>query len=79
MIDYNNIAKKYAESNGYDSVRPSVKHNGYRYFYIDYTVSTRYLKHPHIIKISLIGKIERVLNFDEIYWVVKQAEEPLKM
>lgn len=79
MIDYNNIAKKYAESNGYDSVRPSVEHNGYRYFYIDYTVSTRYLKHPHIIKISLIGKIGRVLNFDEIYWVVKQAEEPLKM
>lgn len=79
MIDYNNIAKKYAESNGYDSVRPSVEHNGYRYFYIDYTVSTRYLKHPHIIKISLIGKIERVLNFDEIYWVVKQAEEPLKI
>ena len=79
MIDYNNIAKKYAESNGYDSVRPSVEHNGYRYFYIDYTVSTRYLKHPHIIKISLIGKIERVLNFDEIYWVVKQAEDPLKM
>ena len=79
MIDYNNIAKKYAESNGYDSVRPSVEHNGYRYFYIDYTVSTRYLKHPHIIKISLIGKTERVLNFDEIYWVVKQAEEPSKM
>ena len=79
MIDYNNIAKKYAESNGYDSVRPSVEHNGYRYFYIDYTVSTRYLKHRNIIKISLIGKIERVLNFDEIYWVVKQAEEPLKM
>lgn len=79
MIDYNNIAKKYAESNGYDSVRPSVEHNGYRYFYIDYTVSTRYLKHPHIIKISLIGKIERVLNFDEISWVVKQGKEPLKM
>jgi len=37
------------------------------------------LRHPHIIKISLIGKIERVLNFDEIYWVVKQAKEPLKM
>ena len=69
MIDYNNIAKKYAESKGYDSVRPSV----------DYAVRSRYLKHPHIIKISLIGKIERVLNFDEIYWVVKQTKEPLKM
>jgi len=79
MIDYNNIAKKYAESDGYDSVRPSVEHNGYRYFYIDYAVSTCYLKHPHIIKISPIGKIGRVLNFDEIYWVVKQAKEPLKM
>jgi len=79
MIDYNNIAEKYAESKGYDSVRPSVERNGYRYFYIDYAVSTRYLKHTHIIKISLIGRIERVLNFDEIYWVVKQAKEPLKM
>lgn len=35
MIDYNNIAKKYAESKGYDSVRPSVERNGYKYFYID--------------------------------------------
>ena len=79
MIDYNNIAKMYAESNGYDSVHPSVERNGYRYFYIDYAVRSRYLKHPHIIKISFIEKIERVLNFDEIYWVVKQAKEPLRM
>ena len=79
MIDYNNIAKMYAESNGYDSVHPSVERNGYRYFYIDYAVRSRYLKHPHIIKISLIGKIERVLNFDEIYGVVKQAKELWKM
>ena len=79
MIDYNNIAKKYAESKGYGSVRPSVERNGYRYFYIDYAVSTRYLKHPHIIKISPIGKIGRVLNFEEVYWAVRQAKEPLKM
>ena len=32
MIDYNNIAKKYAESKEYDSVRPSVERNGYKYF-----------------------------------------------
>ena len=56
MIDYNNIAKMYAESNGYDSVHPSVERNGYRYFYIDYAVRSRYLKHPHIIKISFIEK-----------------------
>ena len=46
---------------------------------MDYAVLSRYLKHPHIIKISPIGKIGRVLNFDEIYWVVKQAKESLKM
>lgn len=32
MVDYNNIAKKYAESKGYDSVRPSVERKGYKYF-----------------------------------------------
>ena len=65
MKDYNDIAKQYAER------------NGYRYFYVDYADRPRYLGHPHIIKISPAGKVQRVLNVDEIYWVVKQAKEPL--
>lgn len=79
MIDNNNIAKMYAESNGYDSVRPSVERNGYRYFHIDYAIRLRYLVYPHIIKNSPIGKFERVLNFDKMYWAVRQANDPLKM
>lgn len=43
MIDDNNIAKTYAESNGYASVRPSVERNGYIYFHIDYAIRLRYL------------------------------------
>ena len=34
---------------------------------------------PHIIKNSPIGKFERVLNFDKMYWAVRQANDPLKM
>ena len=77
MKDYNDIAKQYAERNGYGIVRPSAERNGYRYFHIDYTDRPRYLGHPHIIKISPAGKVQRVLNVDEIYWAVKQAKEPL--
>ena len=76
MKYYNDIAKQYAERNGYSIVRP--ERNGYRYFHVDYTERPRYLGHPHIIKISPAGKVLRVLNVDEIYWSVKQAKEPLQ-
>ena len=78
MKDYNDIAKRYAEKNGYGVVRPSTERIGYRYFHVDYTERPRYLGHPHIIKISPAGKVLRVLNVDEIYWAVKQAKEPLQ-
>ena len=50
MIDDNNIAKTYAESNGYASVRPSVERNGYRYFHIDYAIRLRYLVYSSYYK-----------------------------
>lgn len=78
MKDYNEIARKYAERHGFDIVRPSAaERNGCRYFHVDYTERPRYLGHPHIIKISPAGKVQRVLNVDEIYWAVKQVTEPL--
>lgn len=68
MKNYNDIAKQYAERNGYSIVRPSAERSGYRYFQVDYADRPRYLGHPHIIKISSAGKVQRVLNVDEIYW-----------
>lgn len=69
MKDYNEIAKQYAAKQGCDFVQPTTaERNGYRYFYLNRTVRPRYMGHPHIIKISPAGKVQRVLNFDEIYW-----------
>lgn len=68
MIDFENIAKKYAEEHKCNIVQPSIKRNGYMYFHIDYTGRARYTGHPHIIKISSTGKVQRVLNVHEIYW-----------
>lgn len=73
MKDYNDIAKHYAERNGYSIVRPAAERSGYRYFHVDYTDRPRYMGHPCIIKISPAGKVQRVLNVDEIYWAYKQA------
>ena len=72
MIDYQKIAKQYADKQGYDIVQPtSAERNGYRYFYLTQAVRPRYLGHPHIVKISPSGKVQRVLNVDEIYWAFK--------
>lgn len=68
MIDFNEIAKQYAKQHNCDIVQPSAERNGYRYFHLDYTGRPRYTGHPHIIKISLEGKVQRVLDFEEIYW-----------
>lgn len=68
MKDYQDIAKQYAGKHGCDIVQPSAERNGYRYFHIDYTGRPRYTGHPHIIKISPARKVQRVLDFDEIYW-----------
>ena len=68
MKDYQKIAKQYAEQHGCDIVQPSAERGGYRYFHLDFTGRPRYTGHPHIIKISPTGKVQRVLNVDEIYW-----------
>lgn len=78
MKDYNDIAKQYAAQHGCNIVQPSTaERNGYKYFHLDYTGRPRYTGHPHIIKISPAGKVQRVLDVDEIYWAVKQVTEPL--
>jgi hypothetical protein len=69
MKDYQKIAKEYADEQGCDIVQPtSAERNGYRYFYLTKTVRPRYLGHPHIIRISPTGNVQRVLDVDEIYW-----------
>ena len=69
MVDYLQIAKEYATAHQCDIVQPSTaERNGYRYFHLDYTGRPRYTGHPHIIKISPAGEVQRVLDFDEIYW-----------
>ena len=69
MIDYQEIAKQYAAKHGCNIIQPTTAmRKGYRYFHLDYTGRQRYTGHPHIIKISPAGKVQRVLNFDEIYW-----------
>ena len=64
-----NIVKSYAKHHGFDIVQPSAaERNGYRYFHLDFTGRPRYTGHPYVIKISSVGKIQQVLNVDEIYW-----------
>ena len=73
MVDFQKIAKQYADKQGYDIVQStSAVRSEYRYFYLNRTVRPRYMGHPHIIKISPTGKVQRVLNVDEIYWAFKQ-------
>ena len=76
MKDYNEIAKRYAGKHGCNILQASAERNGYRYFHLDYTGRPRYTGHPHIIKISPAGKVQRVLNFDEIYWAYNNCSEP---
>lgn len=71
MIDYIKIAKEYAAEHKCDIVQPSVERNGYKYFHLDFTGRPRYTGLPYIIKISPLGKVQRVLNVDEIYWAYK--------
>lgn len=73
MIDYQNIAKRSADEHGCDIVLPSTaERNGHKYFYLARTGSPRYLGHPHIIKISPSGKVQRV-DIDEIYWAFNRV------
>lgn len=73
MTDYNDIAKQYAAQHGFDIVQPSAaERNGYKYFHLDFTGRPRYTGHPHIIKINPSGKVQQVLNVDEIYWAYNQ-------
>lgn len=69
MKDYQDIAKQYADKQGCDIVQPtSAERNGYKYFHLDRSVRSRYTGNPYIIKISPSGKVQQVLNLDEIYW-----------
>jgi hypothetical protein len=72
MVDYQKIAKQYANQ-GCDIVQPtSAERNGYRYFYLDRSDRPRYTGHPYIIKISPVGKVQQVLDLDNIYWARNQ-------
>ena len=69
MKDFQEIAKQFAAKQGCDIVQPSTaERNGYRYFCLDRSDRPRYTGNPYVIKISPAGKIQQVLNFDEIYW-----------
>ena len=77
MKDYYDIAKQFADKEGLDVVQYCTERNGYHYFYLNYTVRPRYMGHPHIIKISPIGKIQWVRDFHERYWAYNlRVKEP---
>ena len=73
MVDCQKIAEQYAQEHKCDIIEPSAERNGYKYFHLDYTGMAHYTGHPHIIKIKkATGKVQRVLEFREIYWAYKQ-------
>ena len=77
MKDYYNIAKRYATEHKCDIVQPTTaERDGYHYFFLNHTIRPRYMGHPHIIKISPDGEVQRVYDVDEIYWAVKRIIEP---
>lgn len=68
MIDYLKIAREFAAKQRCDIIQPSAECNGYKYFRLDFTGRPRYTGLPYIIKISPSGKVQQVVDFDEIFW-----------
>lgn len=71
-LNYQNIAKQFAEKHGFDIVRHCAERNGYSYFQLDFSKKPRYTGHPHVVKISSTGEILVIADVNEIYWAVKQ-------
>lgn len=73
MKDYQNIAKQYAERQGYDSVRAAGERNGYRYFHIFSAASVGHKTGmPQFVKISEHGTPVPIKNLTERMWAVQQ-------
>lgn len=76
MSKLQDVVNLYAEKHGYDIVNPSAERGGYRYFHLDYTGRPHYTGHPCIVKVSPKGKVQQVLDADELYWAVARIKEP---
>jgi hypothetical protein len=76
MSKLQDTVNQYAKQHGCDIVQPSAERGGYHYFHLDYAGRQHYTGHPHIIKVSPKGKVQRVLDTDELYWAVARIKEP---
>ena len=73
MVDYQKTAKQHANEQGCDIVQPTyAERNGYWYFYLDRSDRPRYTGHPYISQISPVGKVQQMLDLDDIYWAYNQ-------
>lgn len=63
--------KKYAQEHGCDIIKRCIKNKGYTYYFLDFSNRPHYTGHPHIVKISPKGVINRIFNVEEIYWAYK--------
>ena len=73
MKDYNEIAKKYAKQQGYDTVRAAGVRNGYKYFHIYSEASVGHKTGmPQFVKISEYGIPYPVNTLSERMWATKQ-------
>ncbi len=72
-MDYNEIAKRYAGLHGYDSIRFSGEHDGYKYFHIYSAASVGHKTGmPKFVKISNQGTPVPVTNLTEAMWATQQ-------
>ena len=77
-MDKQDIADKYAKSNGFDSAELVAVKDGVAYYFLDWKNRPRYTGHPNVIKISHTGKTIVVADRDERYWAIGQPKESLR-
>ena len=73
MIDYESIAKKFAQAHGYDTIRYAGHRDGWEYYHI---YSFRSVGHktgmPKFVKINKNGTSILVNNLSERMWALNQ-------
>lgn len=73
MIDYEDIAKKFAQTQGCDAIRYAGNRDGYEYYHIFMTSSIGHKTGmPEFVKISKNGTSILVNNLSERMWALNQ-------